>query len=402
MNIFYLLPLILGYVIGSLSPAYLLGWLIKRQDLRKLGDGNLGTTNVKNVLGYGPAIIVAIFDLLKGLLAIYISFKLGFPSYVSYLSGVLAIIGHIYPFYLRFRGGQGMATAIGLLGYLILMLLINNPIINLSSAFYSLIVLVIFAISIFYITKKGELVGIFAVPAAIILLLLNFKLNPELCALSLVLAIIFVVQLYNVAKKKLIMLGKNKNQFTHWRTWLRPLALIIPIALFFLPKNIILIVVGSVALLFIIVDLARLFLGKVNKFFYAKMAGFLKHKDTHRFSSMTFFLSAIFIVILVFPQNIAIAAIVFLTFGDLFAKFFGLLYGRTKFISKTLEGSLAYFVFALLIAFILTFFAPLTFWILVLGALSAAIIETISIFGIDDNFTVGLVSAAIMMAFSIL
>ncbi len=398
MSLTYIFPLILGYIIGSLSPAYLLGWLIKHQDLRKLGDGNLGTTNAKNVLGYGPAVLVAIFDLLKGLLAIYLSYKLGFPTLVNYLAGITAIIGHIYPFYLRFRGGQGMASAIGLLTYFSAVLLLNNHPINFVSSIYSLTVVTILALSIFYIAKRGELVGIFAVPTAIILLFLNFPFNYQLLALSLVLGIIFIVQIYNVIKKKLINLSRHKKQFTSWRTWLRPLAIAIPIALFFLPKNIILTVVGSIALFFIIIDLVRLFFNQINQFLFQKVSGFLKHKDTHRFSSMTFFLAAIFIIILVFPQNIAIASVSFLIFGDLSAKFFGLLYGRTKFLTKTLEGSLAYFVFALLVAFIFTFFAPLTFWILVLGALSAAIIETISIFGIDDNFTVGLVSAAVMVA----
>jgi len=65
-----LLALLIGYLLGSISPAFILGKVLKGIDIRQHGTKNAGTTNVKKVLGLGPAIFTAIYDLSKGLLAI--------------------------------------------------------------------------------------------------------------------------------------------------------------------------------------------------------------------------------------------------------------------------------------------------------------------------------------------
>lgn len=398
MNYTWLVALIIGYVIGSLSPSYLLGWMLKGKDLRTLGDGNLGTTNTKKVLGIIPAIIVAVFDLLKGIAAVFIAFKFGVPNYIAYLAGILAVVGHVYPFYLKFRGGQGMATNLGLLFYFLALSLIDRNFTHLSQLVPSLIVIVLTVCAIFYITKRGELVGIFCVPPFALLLLLNLKITWELIALLTTFVIIMIVQIYNMSHKKMLNLGKARASIFHWRSVARPLALLFPILYFFVPKNVFLDVTGSIAGVFIVIDLFRLFIGRFNAFLFKKTPVLVKEKERRSFSSMTFFLTAIFILFLVFPQNIASIATVFITLGDLSAKFFGLVFGRVHFFDKTLEGSLAYFVASLFFGFVFTFFLPIPFWILVLGALTAAITEAISIFGIDDNFTVGLISASLMLA----
>ena len=107
-----LITILIGYILGSLNPAFFFGKILRRIDIREHGTKNAGTTNVKRVLGLGPAIFTAIYDLSKGLIAIWIASALGLPPIWTYLSGIAAIIGHIFPFYLKFRGGQVTATLV--------------------------------------------------------------------------------------------------------------------------------------------------------------------------------------------------------------------------------------------------------------------------------------------------
>ena len=112
--LYYFFSLLIGYLIGSISPGYLFGRILKKVDVRIQGIGNTGATNTFRVVGKGAGIITALFDLSKGLLAIGISYYfLKVPLYVVYLAGLAAVIGHIFPFYLQFRGGHGLATVMG-------------------------------------------------------------------------------------------------------------------------------------------------------------------------------------------------------------------------------------------------------------------------------------------------
>ncbi len=106
---------IIGYVIGSLSPSALLS-KIKGENLREKGTGNLGATNTAIILGKGYGAFVMLFDILKAVLASLIAaaiFKN--TALVPLVSGVFAVVGHIFPFYLKFRGGKGLATFGGLI-----------------------------------------------------------------------------------------------------------------------------------------------------------------------------------------------------------------------------------------------------------------------------------------------
>lgn len=104
-----------GYGIGQLSPAALISKL-KNKDLRENGTGNLGATNTMLVFGKAYGIAVMIFDVLKAYIAIKIA-KALFPKYVfvGLVAGCCAVIGHIFPAYLNFRGGKGVATFAGLI-----------------------------------------------------------------------------------------------------------------------------------------------------------------------------------------------------------------------------------------------------------------------------------------------
>jgi len=109
----YLISILGGYLLGSVSMAY---FLTKRKniDARQQGTGNLGASNTKVLLGWGPAVIVALHDIGKGVAAVLLA-RLLFPEleHVGAAAGVACILGHIYPFYLGFRGGKGLATYLG-------------------------------------------------------------------------------------------------------------------------------------------------------------------------------------------------------------------------------------------------------------------------------------------------
>ena len=123
---------------------------------------------------------------------------------------------------------------------------------------------------------------------------------------------------------------------------------------------------------------------------------------------MTFFLTAVFLLFLLFPKEIASISILFVIFGDLAAKFFGVFYSKINFWptyaeasagkNKSVEGSLSYFIFSLLAATIFIQIIPFPYYLVVLGAATATLVDIFSPFGIDDNFTVGLISAAVMLA----
>ncbi|MEO0074577.1 MAG: glycerol-3-phosphate acyltransferase, partial [candidate division WOR-3 bacterium] len=113
-----IIAIFLGYLLGSILPAYFLSRWIKDIDIRKIGTGNAGTTNVIKTIGIIPAIPTAIYDVSKSILAIIIARQIFHTSsIIAYLSGFAAILGHIFPFYIGFRGGQGAASATGLLLY---------------------------------------------------------------------------------------------------------------------------------------------------------------------------------------------------------------------------------------------------------------------------------------------
>ena len=114
MNI--LLSIAVSYAIGSVSPAFILGKITGKVDIRGQGDGNDGTLNTAATLGIVPGLIAGHFDISKGILSLFMSRQfLGLEGNLLLIPIGAAIAGHIFPFYLRFRGGQGSATAIGLL-----------------------------------------------------------------------------------------------------------------------------------------------------------------------------------------------------------------------------------------------------------------------------------------------
>lgn len=113
MNIF--VSIVIGYLLGTLSPAALVS-KIKKTNLRKQGTGNLGATNTMLTLGKGYGALVMIVDIGKSLLACKLA-SLLFPQFsaAGLLAGAAAVVGHIYPFYMKFKGGKGLAAFGGMI-----------------------------------------------------------------------------------------------------------------------------------------------------------------------------------------------------------------------------------------------------------------------------------------------
>ena len=112
----YFISGMIGYLFGCIQSPYILVRLIKKVDIRKEGSGNAGATNVSRVLGFKYGILAGAIDVLKAIVTILVIKSLYVDSDILIMIGSLAcILGHIYPFYLQFKGGKGVATTIGML-----------------------------------------------------------------------------------------------------------------------------------------------------------------------------------------------------------------------------------------------------------------------------------------------
>lgn len=104
---------VLGYLLGSVPVGYLIGRL-RGLDIRRYGSGGTGGTNVARTLGLGYGIVTAVADIAKGLVA-YTAAAWLWGEWHAAAAGALAVVGHCWPVWLRWRGGKGVATAAGAL-----------------------------------------------------------------------------------------------------------------------------------------------------------------------------------------------------------------------------------------------------------------------------------------------
>ncbi|NLL71871.1 MAG: glycerol-3-phosphate acyltransferase [Epulopiscium sp.] len=118
----YVLVSIVGYLAGCFQSSYILGKTFKKADIRTLGNGNAGASNTVISFGWKYGAVVALLDIGKAIISI-IAIKIFLESTMAheqlnnllYLNGLFVILGHNYPFYMKFRGGKGTASLIGML-----------------------------------------------------------------------------------------------------------------------------------------------------------------------------------------------------------------------------------------------------------------------------------------------
>lgn len=328
--IYFLFFIITGYIIGSVSPGYFFGRAVKHIDIRKFGNNNTGASNTFRIVGPVYGVITAIFDLVKAPLAYYLSLSKLNPD-LAIIVGLAAVFGHIFPFYLGFRGGKGVASLDGL--FLISLIF--------SNAIYSLSLLI--GMIIYY-------------------------------------------------------LGVVRPVKISVRHWLKLFSVIIPLSLIWLVNNLIIWLVGLLLLVSFVFDLARLFIPIINKKYLEKRK-FSKDKEK-LFSGYTIFLFSSFIIIALFPKEIAVLSLIFFALGDVFAPFSkSVAYlPQIKLIGeKTIAGSIIIFAISFFAGWFVYYLTPLDLsWSMVtLGAFLTVIFDQLA-YRIDDNLLVPLGTAVVL------
>ena len=164
------IPLLLGlaFVSGSIPTGLLLA-RSRGIDLRSIGSGNIGATNVLRAMGKGSALLTFLGDFLKGLLPVLLAGVLETGALVEGFVGIAAILGHNFSIFLNFRGGKGVATSFGVLS-------IYSPIVALITAIIWLVTVVLMRYS-----SLGALISFGAMPFLIGLLDAGEKLPIAIC-----------------------------------------------------------------------------------------------------------------------------------------------------------------------------------------------------------------------------
>ncbi len=187
MDVNLILVAIYSYLLGSIPFGLLLTKIFLKKDIRKIGSGNIGTTNVLRTGKKSLAIATLILDLLKGYLSIIITLAF-FENLISY-SALICFIGHIFPIWLKFKGGKGVATYLGV-------------ILALSYKFF-----LIFGISWLVLSFLFRYASLSSIVSSLIIFIYSYFLNNSF---SLILFIFFIFILYT-HRENIVRLKNSKE-----------------------------------------------------------------------------------------------------------------------------------------------------------------------------------------------
>jgi glycerol-3-phosphate acyltransferase PlsY len=174
------IALVVAYLLGSIPSAYIITRLATGKDIRQLGGGNAGARNVFHEVGLWAAIIVGVFDVGKGAAAVAIaSWLLGAPQLFVLAAGLAAVAGHMWSIYLKFTGGNGLATTIGVLAIvmpwellIVIALILIFTVITRNVVLSVNISLLSVPVSAWFLEKSGPFVAFSVV--LLLILVLNF------------------------------------------------------------------------------------------------------------------------------------------------------------------------------------------------------------------------------------
>ena len=338
-----ILFVLIGYLLGSLSPGYLFGKIVKGIDIRKLENKNTGAANTYRLVGPVYGILAGIFDALKAAAAYFIAvsgsnfetFKLlnlnPLSPDTAILVGMAAVAGHIWPFYLQFRGGRGAASLAGLA-----------------------------VITLYYTASWYAL----AFMVGAIMYGMIFNQAP-----------------FEAPVRKFLKLG----------------GLIFPLGLFWFDRLAIIDTVAWLFIAFFIFDIVRFFAPRFNlKYLGLKLLA--KRKEKGFFSGYTLFLAGVLVVLKYFSPELSVFVITAFIASDILAPA-----GKEAFLpipfikEKTVGGALVIFTVAVIAGIFLRSlgYLPLSLNLILTGAATMALLDQLS-FIIDDNILVPIGTAIIL------
>lgn len=189
---FKMMSIMISYLLGSISFSYFIAKIWMGIDIRNYGSGNAGATNVLRVLGTKPAIIALLGDALKGIIAVYLG-KLTGDESIMLLCGLAVVIGHNWPIFLKFKGGKGIATSLGVI-------LTISPL--------SSLILIIIGVFIIYITRY---VSLGSITSAIILPFIFYMLHKSGYYLVFALVLTFLALFRHRSNIQRLLSGKESK-----------------------------------------------------------------------------------------------------------------------------------------------------------------------------------------------
>ncbi len=181
--------ILLSYLLGSIPSGVIFTKIFNLEDLRTIGSGNTGTTNVLRTGNYTAAALTLIFDFGKACLTIYLT--LFFNDDLVFISSVVILIGHIFPVWLRFKGGKGFASYLG--------------IISMVNIYLFLLISLVWLVVFFY-KKVSSLAALFSCLSCILFSIVIFKSNVTLV---IVLTIIIILTHRENIKR---LIGGNETE----------------------------------------------------------------------------------------------------------------------------------------------------------------------------------------------
>lgn len=178
-----LLWILTGYLFGSFPSGYVFFRLFRGKDIRTLGSGNIGATNVGRFMGKKWAVIVAVSDMFKGGIAVLLAIFSGVTDpFVIAVIGFAGVLGHNFPIWLRFRGGKGVSTTFGVIMFF------DPPLSFVVAALGGIVWFLAMKISRY--VSLASLISLFSLP----LLFILFRVNIHYVLVSLMLAILSTIR----------------------------------------------------------------------------------------------------------------------------------------------------------------------------------------------------------------
>lgn len=326
------LSLLIGYLLGSVPPGYLLGRIVKGIDIRTAGNRGTGATNTYHLVGPVYGVLAALFDIAKGALAYLLAVRwLGMAPDLSIVAGLAAVIGHIFPFTLGFRGGKGMATLLGLMAAAL-------------------------------VHGQSWYVLALTVAGFIYILRISSRVHWEWSA------------------RKLLKLS----------------ALALPLGFLYAPGPVTALVTYALTAL-VLLEIVRFANSAANRW-YLRHSSFAKAKEISRLSGYTLFLISAVVVLLWFPRDIAVLALVFFVLADTAGPIGGAMLPRGEIThGKNFGGAMLIFAVCFLAGLFLRSLGGVDVSpaFIAYGALAVVVLDVFS-FLVDDNLLIPIGSALAM------